>query len=484
MRGSLQTAAVTLTRVVLLAGPSALAFFSGGFFDTPRTVAAVVAWALVALLALAGGILPLPRSLGGRVALCALALLAGWTALSASWAPLEGPAQDDTVRLLLYLGALMAGVAAWADRAAARALEPALAAGVLVVIGYSLVGRVLPGLADFAASESANARLEQPLTYWNAMGALAAIGLLLSIRLMGDLTRARALRIAAAGAVAPLAAGLYLTLSRGAVAALLLGLVLLVLLEPSRAQLRAIALALGAAVLAAWAASVFAEVESLVGSASQRQGEGAAVLALLVGVIVLAALAHWALTRSDPVTEPPLPRASAALLGSIAALVIALPLSAMAIDAVAPSEGDVVVARNTTAFGSNRYSYWEVAAGTFAEHPLRGAGSGSFRVEWERERDIDEVVRDAHSLYIETGAELGLVGLALLAAFLAGLLACARRAYARDATLVTGWCGALAVLALHAGLDWDWEMPALAGIGIVLGGALICVAGRDQPPEL
>ena len=39
---------------LLAAGPTVLAFFSGGYFDAPRAAAAAVAWALVLALALAG----------------------------------------------------------------------------------------------------------------------------------------------------------------------------------------------------------------------------------------------------------------------------------------------------------------------------------------------------------------------------------------------------------------------------------------------
>ena len=56
---------------VLLAGPTALAFDSGGFFDSARTVAGVAAWALVALLAVTGA--PLPRTRAAWVALGGLA---------------------------------------------------------------------------------------------------------------------------------------------------------------------------------------------------------------------------------------------------------------------------------------------------------------------------------------------------------------------------------------------------------------------------
>ncbi len=49
-RGVLLTAAA-----VLLAGPTVLAFHSGGYFDGPRFVATLVAWVLVLVVAVAGG---------------------------------------------------------------------------------------------------------------------------------------------------------------------------------------------------------------------------------------------------------------------------------------------------------------------------------------------------------------------------------------------------------------------------------------------
>ncbi|MGH2948238.1 MAG: O-antigen ligase family protein, partial [Solirubrobacteraceae bacterium] len=125
---------------------------------------------------------------------------------------------------------------------------------------------------------------------------------------------------------------------------------------------------------------------------------------------------------------------------------------------------------------SNRYAYWEVALEGFAGQPLIGDGSGSFRTTWLRERPFLESVRDAHSLYLETGAELGLVGLAALALLIAGT---ARRARAPAAT------AALAAFALHAAIDWDWEMPALTLVALALAARVIAspapAAARDGP---
>jgi O-antigen ligase len=117
---------------------------------------------------------------------------------------------------------------------------------------------------------------------------------------------------------------------------------------------------------------------------------------------------------------------------------------------------------------SNRYAYWKVAVRAWVAHPLEGVGSGGFATEWRRERKIAESVRDAHSLYLETGAELGLIGVLLLGALVLGAVGCAVRAGPEAA----GATAALAAFALHAGLDWDWEMPAVTLAGVVLLAAL------------
>ena len=176
----------------LAALPTALAFFSGGFFDKPRLIAAIVVWALVAVTALAG-LLSLPGSLSGRAALAGLALLSAWTLASIAWAPLAGRALDDAQRVLLYLGTFLLATALLRPREVARLLEPWLAAGVAIVVGYALAGRLLPGIVHAEPSRQAFGRLDQPLTYWNALGAMAALGLVLCARLAADPDRPRAL---------------------------------------------------------------------------------------------------------------------------------------------------------------------------------------------------------------------------------------------------------------------------------------------------
>src|SRR5205823_3548697 len=120
-------------RVALVAGPIALAFFAGGYFSRPRLVALAVAAGVLAYVAVAAP-RALPRRGPGALALAAMVALAGWVALSRRWSPLPADAAQDAERVLLYAGVLVASAACWRERRAARALEPAVAAGALVVI--------------------------------------------------------------------------------------------------------------------------------------------------------------------------------------------------------------------------------------------------------------------------------------------------------------------------------------------------------------
>jgi O-antigen ligase len=129
---------------------------------------------------------------------------------------------------------------------------------------------------------------------------------------------------------------------------------------------------------------------------------------------------------------------------------------------------------------TNRDALWGVALDAFAEHPVTGVGTSSFAVEWLRERDEVDRALDAHSLYVETLAELGLVGALLLALFLAAAaagVAGAVRAGPRDPVVVAATAVVVAFF-VHAAFDWDWESPALAITALVLLAALLQPAPR------
>lgn len=426
----------------LLLLPVVLAFSRGGYFDAARIRAGIAACVLVAVAALVADRI-VPATIAGRVAVGGMAALTAWTALSLTWAPMGGPAIDDLERLVLYLAALVAA-AALLDR---RWIEPALLAGITIVALYGLSERLLPGLVSLTRSAAAGDRLSQPLTYWNAQGALAAVGLVLAAGVIARGGR----RWAATAPV--LGLDLYLTLSRGALGALAAGLLVLLVLRPTRATLHAALIVTVAAAIPALAAETL-----FPGVMRADASDGTGMLVLLAATTAAA----WFV---PPAGDDPMrwlrPVAAVALAAALALTVVAAAHSGRS----GAPEGS----SRLTSIESNRYAYWRVAADTFADHPLRGTGSGGYRVEWLQRREFAETVRDAHSLYLETAAELGLVGLLALAALFGGVAACVRPWTAAAGAALAAW-------AVHAGVDWDWEMPALTLVAVLLAGSVIARA--------
>jgi hypothetical protein len=476
---------LTATAVLLLA-PTVLAFFSGGYFDKPRLIATLVVWSLVLVAALASG-RPLPRSTPARVALAGLALIAVCSAASISWAPLSDPASDSFVRLLLYLGALVAAAALLRDELGARAVEPALAGGALIVIGYGLSERLLPGVVNLAESHKAFGRLEQPITYWNSEGVLAAMGLVVCARLAGARDRPTAMRVAAAAAAVPLGLGVYSSYSRGAIAAALVGLIVLLASAATWSQLRAAALAVSGSAVAAACAAALPGVASLSGSLGDREADGAAMLAILVVLMAAVGVAQLRLCRGEARGSARTgPLQVARRLPVVAVAALALALGVLVVGGLGERGGaDHQEARRGVArlasVESRRYDYWRVGLDGYGEHPLRGIGAGGFRVEWLRERPVREGALELHSLPLEMLVELGLPGLLGFALTVGGLALTGRRALRRAPALAPGACAVATVWILHASIDWDWQLPAVTLPALIAAGLLIAAAEQPQP---
>jgi hypothetical protein len=92
-------------------------------------------------------------------------------------------------------------------------------------------------------------------------------------------------------------------------------------------------------------------------------------------------------------------------------------------------------------------------------------------------RPVADTAVDGHSLYLEVMGELGIVGLALLVIGLVVLLggfAARARGPGRGPAAALLACGI--AWALHAGIDWDWEMPAVTWWLFALGGMALAAA--------
>jgi tetratricopeptide (TPR) repeat protein len=123
----------------------------------------------------------------------------------------------------------------------------------------------------------------------------------------------------------------------------------------------------------------------------------------------------------------------------------------------------------------------------FETAPALGKGAGSYEAWWAQHGTLRGFVKDAHSLYLESLGELGIVGLLLMAgAFLTGIVAGLRRVLARAGeerlALAAVWAGFLAY-AVASGIDWMWEMTVVSVVGIALLGLLTSGAAAVSPPQ-
>ncbi len=125
--------------------------------------------------------------------------------------------------------------------------------------------------------------------------------------------------------------------------------------------------------------------------------------------------------------------------------------------------------------GHFREHYWRVAWEAAQERPVTGSGAGTFAQLWLLGRDTPNSVRDAHSLYLETLAEQGVIGLAILGVALAVPLLAAHRA----APLAVG---AYVAFLAHAAVDWDWEQSGVALAALLVGASLLLEARAVTAP--
>src|SRR5438093_4829052 len=167
------------------------------------------------------------------IAAGALAVLALWTLASAAWSHALARALIEFDRVLLYLLALVTFGLVGRDPRRLRLMLYGVALGIAVVCGFAFVSRVAPDVWS-APSEFQNNRLSYPVTYWNALGLLAGLGIVLALHLTTDLREPRWLRVASAATVPMLGATILLTFSRGGIGACILGLAAYLLLGRPR----------------------------------------------------------------------------------------------------------------------------------------------------------------------------------------------------------------------------------------------------------
>ena len=494
----------------LLALPAALtvllSFNAGGFFVGATALAAIaVALVLVARVALAedpfGGL-----SRSSIAAGAFLALLAAWTLVSASWSGALGRALVELDQTLLYLLLLLLFGGVVRTRARLQLLVRTMAVALLAVCAVALTTRLLPDVWP-TEPNVANDRLSYPVTYWNALALLAALGIVLCTHLASSEREPRTVRVAGAAALPILVTTLYFTFSRAVIVAAVVAVVAYLVLGRPRGAAGALLAALapvGFSLVFAYRADLLATFDPTT-PAAVSQGH---TVAVAVGVATLgAALLRWAclpldawIARSRPATR--IGRRGWLALGSAGAVTALAAALALGAPGGLARQYERFVEENTvrdtgdfrerlTSVGNNgRIHEWRLAIDAFEDEPLTGHGAGTYQLLWARDRPADDGVVDGHSLYLEILSELGVVGLVLVLAALLTVLA-GLATLARGPDRATGAALFAAALAwvLHAGVDWDWEMPVTAAWLFAAGGLALARSSsvppsRSRPREL
>jgi O-antigen ligase len=478
-----------------------LSFSNGGYDAVVRGQVGIAAWWLV-LIGAAVGVLPLRFSRLGWAAVGLLAAFAVWTALSTSWSESAERSWIDASKVATYLGFLILAFAAQ-RRAPARQTLNGVACAIGLVGVLALLSRLHPAwfpVNDQASFLGNSKRLAYPLNYWNALAALMGIGVPLMLGVAAEARRV-AWSALAAGLVPVFALVAYFTESRGGVIGFCIAVVVWLALSQERLVRLATVVVAGAgtAILLAAAGNRPILREGLTTAGAKHAGDNFIPLVLLVcaGVALLQAAIFLA---DRHVERPAWTRIGRARFGMIVAALVVVAVAAgtaagglgtlgdkwQEFKAPPGTSRDVGDAspfeRLQSAAGHSRYQYWQAASDAQQAHPLHGIGSGTFEFWWARHGTTADFVRDAHSLYMQTFAELGLVGFVLVVGFilvlLAGGAARALRAPPDLRNLLAATTAAVAVWAFTAAYEWIWQMAAMAAVLALLGA--VALAGRSD----
>jgi len=472
-----------------------LAFNGGGYAITTYAQVSIAVWWIIAVCT-AWSLLPVVRpGSGARAVILLFAGFTAWTALGITWSISSGRSFQDLALISCYLGILVLAVQIHHERGAAlRRTLAAVATAIVIIAVIAVASRLWPHL--FSGSQSdvipgnpgdASARLSWPIGYWNGLAALMAIGLPLLLGLATS-ARARWVQATAVAAVPVVALCAALAQSRGSLVEAAVGVAVFIALAPQRAtKLVTCAIAaVGSGLLVAYGLHQHAIKYNLPGSHS-HQGWMVALATVLicacVGLAQVGASSVIARVKLPRLLSPPLREARVALAAAVVLLII-VGLAAHgpshishAWDSFKSTSGADPTNHFAASGGEGRYQFWVAGIDSAKSHPFTGSGPGTFQLDWLPRAKIPIYTTNAHSLYVETYTELGLVGFLLLAAFLVTALVILIRQVlrSRDAERVraAAAAAALTTFLMAAAIDWVWQLPVIVAVVLLIIGASV-----------
>jgi O-antigen ligase len=138
----------------------------------------------------------------------------------------------------------------------------------------------------------------------------------------------------------------------------------------------------------------------------------------------------------------------------------------------------------TRGFRASRVDLWADMARMWPAFPVFGDGWNAFPTAYAGYQTVwrTDWIGEAHNEYLQVLLDAGVLGAALVLALLA-VLARAALERARMSAVDLGVFGALAALAFHNLVDFNWQIPANAATWVALA-ALACRPLEFEPADL
>jgi O-Antigen ligase len=426
-----------------------------------------------------------------------LAALVAVKGLSMVWTISETETIKETLRSSMYLAAFLMALAALTSGRQVGSLIDASVFTVAAVAGYGLLQKISP--IEYPVGSLDGVRMDSTLQYSNTTAVILGMGVVLALARMSTL-RSFVLRGLYAAVTLSLFIALYLTVSRGGIGSLGLGLIILFVITSDRLRMFADLLLLS--LPGAWLWWQMQSLPGLLGTGVSRQQKIAdgtlfrndLILALIVAFVLQAAFTIL-MNRYEP--SPVLRRRLGILVvaGGVLAMIVGAFVVVDRYGGPGQAYSTLLGSANETRNAgqrlasmdiSSRGDYWRVAWAAWKERPLTGTGAGTFQYTWLEDRPGLKGVKQVHNVYLEQGTETGLFAFLALLSFVAVLVGYTGRAVWRSGPqgerrlLLAGLGSALMVYLVSSAIEWHWYLPASTLFFFILAAVAVKFASRED----
>jgi len=420
-----------------------------------------------------------------------LAALVAVKGLSMIWTLSETETVKETLRSSMYLATFVMALGALASGRQVGPLVDISVLAVAAVAGYGLLQKIKP--LAYPVRSLDGVRVDATLGYVNTTAVILGMGVVLALARMATL-RNFAFRGLYAAITLSFLITLYLTVSRGGIGSLFVGLIVLFALASDRLQMLANLLLLS--LPGAWLWWQMQGMPGLLGtgvSGQQKIADGT----LFRNDLIVALLAAFALQAAYVLLANRYELAPAARRGlsvvAVAAVALAAVMGGFVVlggygdqsyaELSGNAEGNV--GQRLASFDiSSRGDYWRVGWEAWEERPFTGTGAGTFQYTWLENRPTLKGVKQVHNLYLEQGTETGIFAFLALLGFVAVLVDHTGRAALRSLgerrLLLSGLLSALLVYLVSSAFEWHWYLPASTLFFFVLAAIAVKFASRED----